>query len=98
MDSKGENMIFLYRSNFKSIDELSETEMRLGGLRINPMTNIRSRQRYYTDVKVRTGRKGNESAVKGLPENRRFANFSWSPNQKMIAFTNTANNGVEFGC
>ncbi len=95
MDSEGENMIFLYRSNFKSIDELSEIEMRLGGLRINPKTNINSRQRYYIDFKVRTGRKGIESDVEGLPKNGRFANFSWSPNQKMAAFTNTVNNGVE---
>ena len=35
MNDKGENFVFLYRSNFKSIEELSETEMRLGGLRIN---------------------------------------------------------------
>jgi len=95
MDSKGENIIFLYRSNFKSIDELSETEMRLGGLRINPKTNINSRQRYMTDVKVRLGRNGKENAISGLPENGRYANFSWSPNQKMMAFTNTVNSGVE---
>ncbi len=95
MDSKGENIVFLYRSNFKSIDELSEKEMRLGGLRINPKTNINSRQSYYTDVKVRIGRNGEENAVSGLPENGRYANFSWSPNQKMMAFTNTVNNGVE---
>ena len=95
MDSEGINMIFLYRSNYKSIDELSETEMRLGGLRINPKTNISSRQRYYTNIKVRTGRKGIEGMVKGLPEYGRFAYFSWSPNEKIVAFTNTVNNGVE---
>ncbi len=69
MDSKGENIIFLYRSNFKSIDELSEKEMRLGGLRINPKTNINSRQSYFTNVKVRLGRNGKETAVSSLPEN-----------------------------
>ena len=79
MDSKGENIIFLFRSNFKSIDELSEKEMRLGGLRINPKTNINSRQSYFTDIKVRLGRNGQESVVNGLPENGRYANFSWSP-------------------
>ena len=95
IDSKGENMVFLYRSNFKSIETLSEKEMRLGGLRINPKTNINSRQRYYYNIKVRLGRKGNESNVSGLPEKARLANFSWSPNQKMMAFTNTTTNGVE---
>ncbi len=44
IDSKGENMLFLYRSSFKNIETLSEEEMRLGGLRINPKTNIGSRE------------------------------------------------------
>ena len=95
MDDKGENFVFMYRSNFKSIDELSETEMRLGGLRINPKTNINSRQRYYNNIKVRVGRLNNEVTPKGLPKNGRYSNFSWSPNQKMMAFTNTVTNGVE---
>ncbi len=95
MDEKGENFVFSYRSNFKSIEELSETELRLGGLRINPKTNISSRQRYYTNIKVRVGRNNAEEAPSGLPSIRRFSNFSWSPNQKMMTFTNTVNNGVE---
>ena len=40
IDDKGENVVLLYRDSYKSIQELSETEMRLGGLRINPKTNI----------------------------------------------------------
>lgn len=95
IDSQGENIVFLYRSRFKSIDELSEKEMRLAGLRINPKTNINSRQSYYTNVKVRIGRNGNETEISGLPTNGRYANFYWSPNQKMMAFTNTVKNGVE---
>jgi len=95
MDSKAENIVFLYRSNFKSIETLSEKEMRLGGLRINPKTNINSRQSYFNAIKVRTGRNEKETVVKGLPNNGRYANFSWSPNQKMMAFTNTVTNGVE---
>ncbi|GGG53859.1 alpha/beta hydrolase family protein [Bizionia arctica] len=95
MDSKGNNIVFLYGSNFKSIDELSETEMRLGGLRINPITNIGSRTRYYIDVKVKNGKDAKEINISGLPENGRFANFTWSPNQEYMAFTNTITSGVE---
>lgn len=95
MDDKSENIVFLYRSNFKSIEELSETEMRLGGLRINPITNISSRQNYFTNIKIRVGRNNMDESVLGLPSNGRFANFSWSPNQKKMAFTNTVSNGVE---
>jgi len=95
MDSKSDKMLFLYRSNFKSIAELSETEMRLGGLRINPVTNIGSRQNYYTDIKIRNGRNNDNVAVKGLPENGRYAYFSFSPDETKVAFTNTTDTGVE---
>ena len=95
MDRKGENIIFLYRSNYKTIDELSETELRLGGLRINPVTNIGSRTTYYTDFKMRKGREGDPQDIAGMPENGRLAYLSWSPNQQFAAFTNTTSNGVE---
>ena len=53
IDSKGENMVLIYRNQYKSIAELSETEMRLAGLRINPVTNIGSRTTFYTNLKVK---------------------------------------------
>ena len=95
MDDKGENFVFLYRNNFKSIEDLSETELRLAGLRINPITNIGSRVNYINNIKVRTGRNSKEVVPAGLPANGKFSNFSWSPNQKMMAFTNTVSKGVE---
>ena len=95
MDSKGENIVFLYRSKYKSIEELSEEELRLGGLRINPVTNIGSRTIYFTDIKVKIGIKSEIQNVTGLPVNGRYANFSYAPNEKLMAFTNTVNKGVE---
>lgn len=95
MDSKGENIVFLYRDKYKTIEELSEEELLLGGLRINPVTNIGSRTRFYTDIKVQIGIKGKIENVKGLPENGRYANFLYAPNEKLMAFTNTIQNGVE---
>ena len=95
MDSKGEGMIFLYRSNFKTIADLSETEMRLGGLRINPKTNIGSRLSYYNDITVRNGRNGKTVQAIGLPKDGRYAYVSFSPNEKKVAFTNTTDKGVE---
>ncbi|WP_299104799.1 prolyl oligopeptidase family serine peptidase [uncultured Tenacibaculum sp.] len=95
MSSDAENILFLYRSNYKSIETLSEKEMRLGGLRINPKTNINSRQSYFNNVKVRIGRNGKETTITGLPNKGRFAYFSWSPDQQKVAFTNTTTTGVE---
>lgn len=95
LDSDAEMMIFLYRDQFKSIAELSETEMRLGGLRINPVTNINSRARYYNNLKVKAVDAEQPTQVKGLPKSPRLTNFNWSPDESMIAFTHTTNKGVE---
>ncbi len=53
IDKKTENIVLLHRNRYSSIAELSETELRLAGLRINPVTNIGSRtlllQQYHID-------------------------------------------------
>ncbi|AXG70189.1 dipeptidyl-peptidase 5 [Kordia sp. SMS9] len=95
MDTKGEKFYFLYRSNYKSIAELSEKELRLAGLRINPKTNIGSRQRYYDKLQIRIGRNAAEEMVAGLPSKGRFSYFSWSPDETKLALTNTVETGVE---
>jgi hypothetical protein len=46
-------MVFYYRNQYKSIAELSETEMRLAGLRVNPETNIGSRTNHLTNLKIK---------------------------------------------
>jgi len=95
VDDKGENVVLLYRDSYKSINELSETEMRLGGLRINPKTNIGSRTNYYNNIEVKNATDKEAKQVSNLPENARLSNFSWSPNQKMISFLHTTQEGIE---
>lgn len=95
MDSKKEWMLLSYRATYKSLDDLNQDELRLGGLRINPVTNISSTATYITNLKVRKVKDKNEIQVKGLPQNAKITNLSFSPNEKKIAFTNTTTNGVE---
>jgi dipeptidyl aminopeptidase/acylaminoacyl peptidase len=95
LDDVGENVVMLYRDAYKSINELSETELRLGGLRINPKTNIGSRTNYWNNIKVKKATDAAAKQISGLPENPRLSNFSWSPNEKMIACLNTTSAGAE---
>jgi len=95
IDEKNENIVLLHRNKYKSIAELSETELRLAGLRINPVTNIGSRISYNSKISLMKVGGKNEIPVKGLPSEPRLANFSWSPNQSKMAFTNTVTTGVE---
>src|SRR5690606_26002846 len=96
----GEYMLLLQREAHSSIEALSEAELRLAGLRIDPNTNIGSRTYYYNNILVRKidgAKKGDEGCMpaKGLPDDPRLANFNWSPDQGKIAFTHTAADGVE---
>ena len=97
MDENKKYMVCVYRDAFKTIKELSEKEMRLAGLRINPKTNIGSRTNYYKDIKIANLRRKKTvlRRVRGLPTEPRLANFIWSPDQTSIAFTNTTFHGVE---
>ncbi|WP_196140745.1 prolyl oligopeptidase family serine peptidase [Aliikangiella sp. G2MR2-5] len=95
MDDKRENMLMLYRDTYKSISDLSKKEMRLAGLRIDPVTNIGSRVTYYNEMKIKHLVDGKTITVKGIPENARLANFQWSPDQKKMAFTHTTETAVE---
>jgi len=96
MDDAREHMVLLSRDAYKSIEELSQQELRLGGLRIDPATNIGSRTTYYNKVSVRgVSQDKREKPVTGLPAKPRLANFSWSPAQDLIAMTHTTPAGVE---
>jgi dipeptidyl aminopeptidase/acylaminoacyl peptidase len=97
IDDKKENMILLYTSSFKTIADLSRDEMRLGGLRIDPKTNIGSRTNYLNNIKIRKLNTKNSEAiqVEGLPANPRLTNLRFSPDQSMLAMTNTTEKGVE---
>ena len=95
LDESKQHMILLYRDSYKSIEELSKEELRLGGLRIDPKTNIGSRVTYFNNVQIkRLGKKDKQVVqVKGLPENPKLTNFNWSPDQEKIALTNTTMDG-----
>lgn len=95
IDNEGDNVVLLYRDAYKTIAELSEEELRLGGLRINPVTNIGSRTNYYNNIKVKKAFDTEAKQVSGLPENARLANFGWSPDERLMSFTQTTATGVE---
>jgi dipeptidyl aminopeptidase/acylaminoacyl peptidase len=91
----GEHMLLMHRSPYKSIAELSEPELRLGGLRINPVTHIGSRTTYYHNLQIQKPGEPGSRQVSGLPKNPRLANFSLSPDEQALAMTHTTDQGVE---
>lgn len=95
---EGKNyMILISRNSYESIEDLSQEELRLGGLRIDPKTNIGSRVTYFNKLQIKSLKKNKAEIIelKGLPDNPKLTNFNWSPDQKKLALTHTTANGVE---
>lgn len=95
MDTKKAFMLLSYRNTYKSLDDLNQDDMRLGGLRINPVTNISSTVTYFNQLKLRKISEKTEKNIQGLPDHLKATNITWSPDESKIAFTNTTAKGVE---
>lgn len=95
MDSKNRHMILMFRNAYKTLEDLSQDEMKLGGLRINPKTNISSTVTYVNNLKYKKLKDKEPVQINGLPQNAKLANFGWSPDETKMSFTNTTATGVE---
>ena len=95
IDKKTENIVLLHRNRYSSIAELSETELRLAGLRINPVTNIDSRVAYVNNITLMKVGEKEQKQIAGLPNEPKLTNFNWSPDETKIAFTHTTTTGIE---
>ncbi|WP_200975454.1 prolyl oligopeptidase family serine peptidase [Echinicola sp. 20G] len=91
---KGDLMLILERPGYKSIEEVSQPELRIGGIRINPVTNGPSRSSSYSGIKVKEVGKGTETAIKGLPENVKIDGVSWSDDEKYLAISVVGKAGI----
>ena len=95
MTSNKEWMILSYRNTYKNLNDLNQEELRLGGLRINPTTNISSTATFVNNIKIKKVADKTETTVKGLPANANISNMSFSPDETKMAFTNTTTTGNE---
>jgi hypothetical protein len=89
------NTCYLYRNTYKTLDDLNQDEMRLGGLRINPTTN--SSVTYINNIKLRKIKEKRNSG-KRFTRKSKITNLSWSPNEKKIAFQILQNWRILMGC
>ncbi|KPN21106.1 aminoacyl peptidase [Xanthomonas sp. Mitacek01] len=78
---------FLQTPALPSIAEVSQPELKLGGIRINPRTWSASRASYVTDVWLKPVDGDAEQRIAGLPEPLSLASLLWSPDQRHIAFS-----------
>jgi len=95
IDSKGEWMLLMERPGYPGIEEVSAPELRIGGTRINPNTNGRSRVTHMTGLEMQNIKTGDSFRFSGMPANPQIGNVSWSNDESKIAFTHTTPDGIQ---
>ena len=90
----GSFMLLLERTESPSIEDLAQPELRIAGLRINPSTSGPSRAGGYTNLKIKKTATGEEIQVTGLPSPAKMSGFTFSPDERYLAFTQTEAKGI----
>jgi len=88
-------MLLMHIPPMPDIAEVAQEELRIGGLRINPITNGGSRSRYYNALSLRSMDADEETPITGLPASAHLENVSWAYDSKHIACTHTSTEGLE---
>ncbi|WP_414663484.1 alpha/beta hydrolase family protein [Horticoccus sp. 23ND18S-11] len=88
-------LLLLDRPEAPTLAELAQPELRLAGLRINPVTNGPSRSTYFTGLAFKPVDGGNDARVTGLPAGVRIADYEWSRDSRHLALTVVAATGIE---
>lgn len=95
INESGTWMLLLEREMMVPIEELAQPELGLGGVRVNPSTFGRSRERYNTAIRLKEIASLKEYEVSGMPTNAKLSSIKWSPEGKYVVFTNTTANAIE---
>ena len=88
-------MVFLTRPNFKTLQEISEPELKLAGIRINPQNHNQSRTMSYMTIALQEFPSGKPITITGLPDNLRMEYVSFSPKGSYISFIQVLEKGLE---
>jgi dipeptidyl aminopeptidase/acylaminoacyl peptidase len=95
IDDKAEWMLLLERSDYPTIAELAQPELRIAGLRINPNNSGPSRAGSSENIRFRNVKTQQDFEIQGLPEDLRASNVQWSPDQKRFAFVQSGNTSID---
>jgi dipeptidyl aminopeptidase/acylaminoacyl peptidase len=95
MDRRRQTMLLLYRDTYKSLSDLAQEEMRLGGLRLNPRDYISATMSYVTGLKIKGLEEQQARGIKGLPAKLRMSYYSFSPDDQKLAFVHSSTKGLE---
>lgn len=77
------------------IAEVSQHELRLAGLRINPRTRAANHTDFANSLSLLDIATGKQRSITGLPAKARISDTAWSSDERWLAFSRWADDGVE---
>ena len=95
IDSKAEVLLLLGRNSYPTVEELGQPEMKIAGLRLNPLNFSPTRQSPISSITLQAVRTGAKMEIVGLPKNLAAGSIAWNPSETKIAFAQTEVNGVD---
>ena len=95
LSPSNEWLMLLDRTALPAVAELSQPELRLAGLRLNPRNNDLSRSNHATGIRFIRLADRLEKTVQNLPTNARIGDAAWSPDGKRVAFILVRDSSLE---
>ena len=87
INTEASKAFLLHRRPHKLLSELANPELKLAGLRINPASNMASRESHYYKITLLDIDHQIEYTINGLPENGKFCRLAWNYRQdKALTF------------
>lgn len=95
VDSKLNYLILLGRNSYPMVEELGQPEIKVAGLRINPLNFSPTRQTFVNSISISNCKTGKSLEISGLPKNLSASNFLWNQAENKIAFTQNEKKSVD---
>jgi dipeptidyl aminopeptidase/acylaminoacyl peptidase len=86
-------MLLMERPSLPGIAEVAAPDLRLAGIRLNPLTNGPTRSATFTGLVLRQVNGTAEQKVQ-TPVGARLGNVQWSPDGSRVAFSVTGDDGI----
>lgn len=91
----GEYIILGENRGLPLLEEMAATEIRVGGIRIDPQTNGPAKTSFHTGLSIMRISDSTIRPVKGMPQEAQIRSISWSADGSHIAFLNNTSVGIE---
>ena len=95
VNNSAKYMLVMERNSYPSVEELGQPELKIAGLRINPLNASLTRQTYINRLVLKQIDGDKNMDIKGLPANLSALSPVWNPAENKIAFFNVLSNRVD---